>query len=516
MARRSLAGNIPVKMAAAEGLPNGFSKGIIRQDAGKRAGLRAGRFKVMDNKDNNRPVSTHDKAARINRDKKFYGTFAEIGAGQEVARWFFVVGGASGALAKTISAYDMAVSDAIYGKDIRYVSQKRLQKMLDYEFDLMVERLGPARGDRSSFFAFANTVAARSYKGNDECHGWMGIKFQARPGGEPSWIVMHVNMLDKENLQQQQALGIIGVNLAYGAFYLNSEPEKLIASLLDGLSTERIEVDMIKFTGPCFAGVDNRLMSLQLVAQGLTGAALIGAGGEVLQPSEVLWKKKILIERGSFRPVTKVNLDMLDCSRLQFQAEESAGEGEIVELMEITMSNLLSAGKIDHSDFLARADLINSVGRMVLISDYARYFKLASYLRRYTRRSIRIALGIPTLKEVLKIKYYDSLEGGILEAFGRLFNNDIKLYVYPFIEGAPARIVTADNVRIPEEARHLYDHLRKNGCIVPIENFRKESLGILSRNVFDKICTGDACWEQLVPAEVAKCIKARRFFGYKP
>lgn len=463
-----------------------------------------------------RPVTTQEKASRINLANKFYGTFAEIGAGQEVARWFFVVGGASGALAKTISAYDMAVSDAIYGKDKKYVSQARLRKMLDYEFDLMVERLGAGRGDRVSFFAFADTVAARSYQGSDECHGWLGIKFQAEPRGASSEIVLHVNMLDKENLQQQEALGIIGVNLAYGAFYLSSEPEKLIASLLDGLSTERIEVDMIKFTGPRFKGVDNRLMSLQLVARKLTGAALIGADGEVLQPSEVLWKKRILIERGSFRPVTRVNLDMLDCSRAQFQAEEGAGEGGIVELMEITMSNLLSAGSIDHSDFLARADTINSVGKMVLISDYPAYYKLAAYLRRYTRRSIRIALGIPTLKEVFNVKYYESLEGGILESFGRLFQNDIKLYVYPFLEGAPGQVITAENVEIPEPLKHLYRYLRENGCIVPIGNFHKESLGILSRNVLARICAGDACWERMVPAEVAECIKARRFFGYKP
>ena len=208
------------------------------------------------------------------------------------------------------------------------------------------------------------------------------------------------------------------------------------------------------------------------MAQKLTGAALIGANGEVLQPSEVLWKKKILLERGSFRPVTKVNLDMLDCSRVQFQAEEGAGEGEIVELMEITMSNLLSAGKIDHSDFLARADIINSVGRMVLISDYARYYKLAAYLRRYTKRSIRIALGIPTLKEVFNVKYYEDLEGGILESFGRLFKNDIKLYVYPFMEGAPAKVVTAENVKVPDQLKHLYIYLRENGCIDPIGNFR--------------------------------------------
>ena len=253
---------------------------------------------------NTKTITPHEKAVQINLDRRFYGTFAEIGAGQEVARWFFVVGGASGTLAKTISAYDMAFSDAIYGKGERYVSQPRLQNMLDYEFALLIERLNEKRGKDTSFFVFADTVSARNYFGTNECHGWLGIKFQMQPQAHSSEIIIHVNMLDKENLQQQEALGIIGVNLIYGAFYLHTDPVKLIASLLDGLSTARIEVDMIKFIGPYFRNIDNRLMSLQLVEQGLSNATLIGADGDVLQPSEVLHKKPILVERGSFRPVT--------------------------------------------------------------------------------------------------------------------------------------------------------------------------------------------------------------------
>src|SRR5277367_3317956 len=288
--------------------------------------------------------STHQKALQVNLDPAKYGTFAEIGAGQEVARWFFRVGGAAGTLAKTISAYDMSFSDAIYGKGERYVSQPRLLNMLDYEFKLLIERLGEKRGAQTSFFVFSDTVSARNYLGTNECHGWMGIKFQLQPQAESIEIIIHVNMLDKENLQQQEALGIIGVNLTYGAFYLHSEPEKLIASLLDGLSTARLEVDMIKFIGPYFSNVDNRLMALQLVEKGLSNAALIGANGEVLQPSEVLHKKPILIERGSFRPVTFVNLDMVDGARQHFLSDADVKEEGIVELMEITMSNLLTTG----------------------------------------------------------------------------------------------------------------------------------------------------------------------------
>jgi hypothetical protein len=465
--------------------------------------------------ENTTTITTHEKAVQINLDKRFYGTFAEIGAGQEVARWFFRVGGASGTLAKTMSAYDMQFSDAIYGKGERYVSQPRLQNMLDYEFALLIERLNAKRGETTSFFVFADTVSARNFLGTNECHGWLGIKFQLQPGAHSSEIVMHVNMLDKENLQQQEALGIIGVNLTYGAFYLHAEPEKLIASLLDGLSTARIEVDMIKFIGPYFSTVDNRLMSLQLVEQGLSNAALIGANGDVLQPSEVFHKKPILIERGSFRPVTLVNIDMLDGARRQFLNDAEVLEEEIVELTEITMNNLLSGGMLDHRDFLARADIINAVGKMVLISNYAEYYKLAAYLQRYTKRRIGLALGIPNLKELFDVKYYDALEGGILESFGRLFKNDLKLYVYPYLESS-GQLSTLHNVWVPEHLKHLFKHLLENGYFEAIENYHKDYLTIFSRAILAKIRANDPTWEKMVPPEVAECIKQKCFFGYKP
>jgi hypothetical protein len=466
---------------------------------------------------NTTTISPHEKAVQINLDKRFYGTFAEIGAGQEVARWFFRVGGASGTLAKTISAYDMSFSDAIYGKGERYVSKPRLQNMLDYEFKLLIERLGEKRGAQTSFFVFADTVSARNYLGTNECHGWMGVKFQLQPQAEPSEIIIHVNMLDKENLQQQEALGTVGVNLTYGAFYLHSEPEKLIASLLDGLSTLRIEVDMIKFLGPYFSNVDNRLMALQLVEKGLSNAALIGANGDVLQPSEVLHKKPILIERGSFRPVTYVNLDMLDGARQHFCTDAAvAGAEEIVEIMEITMSNLLTTGAIDHRDFLARADTINAVGKMVLISNYAEYYKLAAYLQRYTKSRIGIVLGIPNLKELFDEKYYELLEGGILESFGRLFKNDLKLYVYPFLDPSYPELTTINNMDVPEHVTHLFKHLVNSGYIEQIEKVHREYLGIFSRAILTKIRNRDQSWEKMVPPEVAAAIIKGCFFGYRP
>src|SRR5580693_10165792 len=315
-------------------------------------------------------LTPHQKALKINLDPLFYGTFAEIGAGQEVARWFFKVGAAAGTISKSMSAYDMAVSDAIYGRCKRYVSRERLQSMLDHEHRLNIERLHPSRGGSTAFFAFADTVAARNYLGTNECHGWLGVKFQAHPRDEDNQVLIHVRMLDHENSLQQEALGIVGVNLLYATFFLHHKPHLMLESLLDNLTTERIEIDMVEFSGIEFRHVDNRVMSLKLVQLGLSGTAIFGPTGEVLQPSEWLRKSAILVERGSFRPVTKVNMDMVRCAHDRFAGEPEVKETQIVQLMEITMRNLLSAGEIDLSDFLARADALGAVGKTVLISDY--------------------------------------------------------------------------------------------------------------------------------------------------
>ena len=326
-------------------------------------------------------LDTHHKALKINLDPRWYGTLAEIGAGQEVVRWFFRVGAAAGTVAKSISAYDMTVSDAIYGSGDRYVSRVRLQAMLDLEFDLNIERLSDKRGDTTAFFAFADTVVARSFKGGNECHGWMGVKFQSRPRDEPSQILIHVRMLDAEASLQQEALGVVGVNLLYGAFFLHHEPELLVESLLDKLTTGRIEIDVIEFKGIEFRAVDNRLITLKLVQLGLSGAAMFGPNHEVLQPSEVLYKKAVLVERRSFRPPTHVNFDMLECALEKFRADPAVAGKEVLPLFELTMRNLLGDGdEVDRRDFLARADLLAACGMTVLVSDYFEYYRLAAYL----------------------------------------------------------------------------------------------------------------------------------------
>jgi len=462
------------------------------------------------------PIDTHQKALGVNLDSRRYGTFAEIGAGQEVVRWFFRVGGGAGTIAKSISAYDMKVSDAIYGRASRYVCRERLQSMLDYEHTLNLDRLREVRGDTTAFFTFADTVSARSFKGSNECHGWMGIKFQAHPRDDDSQIILHVRMLDGEAALQQEALGIVGVNLIHGAFSLQPEPELLVASLLDGLNTSRIEIDMIEFSGIAFRHVDNRLMSLRLVELGLSGAAMFSSDGEVLQPSEIFYRKAILVERGSFRPVCNVNLDMLRSAHEKFSQLPSVAGKEIVQVMEVTMNNLKAEGEIDLLDFLARADVMATCGMPVLISDYSRYFRLAAYLSRYTKESIAIVMGAGSLIELFDEKYYTTLEGGILESFGRLFKKDLKIYCYPLQDQTTGELITADNLELKPDLRQLYGYLKDRGGINQLDNFDPECLKVFSREVLAKIKTGDSDWESMVPDTVAEVIKRRQYFDYSP
>ncbi len=462
-----------------------------------------------------RPVlSTHEKAIQINLDPASYGTFAEIGAGQEVARWFFRVGGAAGTIAKTMSAYDMTVSDAIYGPSERYVSRQRLQKMLDHEYALLHERLEARRGATSRFFVFADTVAARSYSRSEDCHGWVGFRCQQRPLAPPSDILVHVRLHDRENLQQQEALGILGVNLVYAGLFLADQPEVVIQSLMDNLSRDRVEVDLVKFSGPDFAHVDNRLAALQLVAHGLTDAALFTAQGEVVQAGEMLYKRPILIVRGSFRPVTRATMDMLECARAAFLNEPQVQGENVVTLMEMTLKNLARDGVIEHQDFLDRVDTLAALGRDVLISDYGEFHRLAGYLFRHTRKMIGLVMGVPTLQELFEEKYYTDLEGGILESFGRLFKNDLKLYVYPFRDPLTGRIETADDLRVAPHLRHLYAYLKERGCIQSLHDFSPDCLPIFANEVLARIRAGDPQWETQVPPEVARLIKERRLFGY--
>lgn len=461
-----------------------------------------------------RTLSTKERALRINLDSNIYGSFAEIGAGQEVAANFFKAGGASGTIAKTMSAYDMSFSDAIYGKHGRYVCEPRLMRMLEKEYDLLPERL-PNRITNTRFFAFANTVEALNYEKTNQPHGWIGCRFQLRPDSIPNECVIHVKMSDNDTLAQQATIGTIGVNLIFACMHI-SDPEEFLNSLVDGISKDRIEIDMFRLDGPDFEHVDNRLMSLKLVKNGMTRAAMFAPDGSMLQPSEMLYKKNVLVLRGRYRPVTHVNVDMLLAARRHFIPEPDVDKKNICVLCELTLTDLSKDGQIDEKDFLQRVDIICSLGQNVLISNYPEYYRLVNHLSRLTKGfKIGIILGIYSLQRIFDEKYYTELRGGILEAFGKLFGGNVKLYVYPSIKiDGGKELLTLDKLVIPEEMKSMLQYLKDNNKLEDIKNANLENLNIISDNVLDMISSGNDDWMQYVPKKVVAAIKENKLFGY--
>jgi hypothetical protein len=447
--------------------------------------------------------STYDKALELNLDPRIYGTFAEIGAGQETANWFFRVSGAAGLVAKTISAYDMTMSDAIYGRTSRYVSANRLAAMLDRENAILLERLGPKRGKDTTFFSFCNTVRARGYKDSGECHGWLGIRFQLKPGDPPSDIVLHVRLLDHRTIDQMEALGIIGVNLIHSAFRHRGHLRKFVESLLDNLTTERVEVDLLKFTGHSYGFFDNRLCALQLVESGLTDATMFLPNGEVVQPAEALYRHPVLLLRGSFDPVMNLHLAMLEQARAGFVhslAEEDRDSA--IELCEISMANLLRGPGIDPVDFIDRSDALQSLGKTVLVSRCAEFHRIAAFLNRCTNKPVGIVLSIGLLNELFKAKWSVNLAGGLLESFGRLFKEGVTLRVFPWKNRKTGELVTAETFRAPENCVHLYQHFVENNRIHGVSCGDESLLAYTGRDVCRMILANETCWHELVP-EVA-------------
>jgi hypothetical protein len=460
------------------------------------------------------------KALRINLDERLYGTFAEIGAGQEVARNFFNVGGAAGTVAKTMSAYDMTFSDAIYGPATRYVSVERLTEMLEHEFGLLQERLAAARGGTTCFFAFANTAAARSHHGGNECHAWMGLRFQTRPGEAPSDILLHTRMNDQTSPLQQEALGRLGVNLCTAAFYHWRKPNELVEALLEDIDRRRLEIDWLSLRGPAFNDhatppVDNRLVALQLVRLGFTPAVLFDEEGTPMLAADAIRRKAVLVERGRFAPVTRFNLEMLAGARQRFERDVTTDAAcpAIVEVMEITMNNLRDRGMVDDADFLARVDLISAAGKMVLVSDLGPFHRLAEYLAE--RRVVRtgIVLGVPLLQEVFAEAHYRDLAGGILEAFGRLFTHSVRLYVQPTRDPLDGRVITAETLSVASHLRHLLRHLLENDFLSGIPHDEASLRTYSSEQVRARIASGDESWKDFVDPAVAELIEARRYFG---
>lgn len=461
-------------------------------------------------------LSIREKALQVNLEPDIYGTFAEIGAGQEVVRYFFQAGAASGTIASTISAYDMAFSDYVYGKAKRYVCEERVHQMLDIEFKNLDNVLKNKRDPGDRLFTYANTVSALNYFKNNETHGWMGIKFRSKNSKKNNTFILHIRMLDDNNLSQQQAVGCVGVNMIHAAFFLRDDPKKFVASLMDNISNKRIEIDMIKVAGPDFEGWDNRILSLLLVKNAFTPAVLFDEKGDVLQPSEVFYKKDILLLRGSFRPPTYVNEDMIKTSEMQFEKELGKEKNNSLTIMNITLANLKSTGQgddVNDEDFLARVDLLGLMGQKVLITLFTDYYKLNNYFARFKNQRIRFIMGIYNLITIMDESNHDHLEGGILEAFGRVFSRDAKLYVYPHKEENGV-IRNCYNFEYPQHLLHLYNHLAANGLIVPLENYNPAYFSIWSRTVLKMIQKGQDGWEEMVPKKVAKHVKDKCLFGY--
>lgn len=460
------------------------------------------------------------KALRINLNEHIYGTFAEIGAGQEVARHFFRSGGASGTIAKTMSAYDKAFSDAIYGKkEDGYVSESRLKKMLDHEINLLVSRMSRKKHPNKMFFTYANTVAtidfAKKYKG----HGWMGMKFQTNPENDFSEIHIHVRFHSFDAKAQQEALGLMGINLIYGAFYKNDKPRKLLKYLYDHIDPDAIEIDTINFSGPLFNDIDNRLMSLELVKNGMTKAVMFGPDGNNILPAKVLWKKDILAIRGSFRPVTLVNEDMYLKSSDLISKDKNFKKNNFINLFEITLSNLISTngngeGDINEKDFMDRARLLCALGQTVMITNFKEYYKLAEYFSNYTKNKVFLTMGVNNLIEIFDEKYYDNLRGGILEAFGKLFVKNLKVFLYP-MKLKNGKIINTSNIQVANKVKDLYKFFKSNKILIDIENYNENLLDIYSAEVLSEIKNNKTGWEKKLPAEVNKLIKDKKLFGYR-
>ena len=430
---------------------------------------------------------THAKALAIHLDPSIYGSFAEIGGGQEVARWFLSVGAASGTVAQTISAYDKTFSDETYGAGTRYVSRERVVAMLDHEYNLLVERLGPSRGAEARFFAFADTVATRNFKGDNEQHGWIGMRFQGTQNGHPSDLLLHVNLRDSTARQQQEALGMLGVNVIYSAFYARASADDFLKCLWGGLSIERMGIDVLDFSGPAFARADAKAWCLQLLRRRMACAIALDADSQVVEPASVLRKRPLLVDRGRFKSVDPFHAAMLNAAKRTLANEGLPLGRDPLPLLELSLVPVNDDDTPDDAAVLTRTQEMLKVAP-VLVSELSEGHQLIPYLRRFTAEPIRMVGGMSQLARILLSEFYGTTPFSLLERLGKFFAQDVKYYAYPMPRDAVAHTLAADpaagNVRLVDSAaqmvgvddfilappaNHLYRYLRETGWVVPIE-----------------------------------------------
>lgn len=460
-------------------------------------------------------LTTEEKALKINLTKDIYGCFAEIGAGQEVAANFFKAGGSSGTIAFTQSAYDMKVSDSLYGKASRYVCEERLITMLETEYDHVAETL-PVKHKEMRFFAFCNTVESLNYHKTNQGQGWVGIRFQLTLNGPVNDIILHIKMHDNSHRAQQDAIGILGVNLIHAAFFHSDKLNDFLDVLVERLPRERMEIDMLRVSGPDFENMDNRIIALNLVKRGITDATMFDLMKNVLQPATALYKKNILLMRGRFRPVTKVHIDMIENGRKAFLQEKRVDENKLEVIFELTLKDLTADGKISDNDFIDRAELLSSLGYTVMITNYLKHYKMIEYLAPIAKGSlIGVIMGVYNLNTIFDERYYENLKGGLLEAFGKGFSHNMKIYVYPAVNVEDGSHYDLENMVIANNLVGLLNYMKDNDKITSINEFDSELLKIFSDDVLSKIKAGASGWEDDVPEEVAKAIKFMELFGYQ-
>ncbi len=434
-------------------------------------------------------LDTHHKALTLNLDQGAFGSFAEIGAGQEVARWFLIVGGASGTVAKTISAYDKEVSDDLYGTGSRYVSRQRLEAMLDREWTQLLNQLEKSRGSQTRFFSFVDTVSARNYAGTNEAHGWLGLRFQQQPGGQPNDILLHINLRDPANLLQQEAIGILGVNLIYAAFYQLEAAEHFLENLMQDVE-KRIEIDYMDLRGPAFESWDQRALLVHLVCRGFAQAVYFPSSGSPVPPTEVIHRNPVVLAPGYFVHMdpshAELHTRMLASGVRQLQGELGEAKAAPRGFFCLTLAPSDAKEPLPAvTDLLHRIDALRSHGGEVLLFREQELYTIIDFVNRYTEELVRVVVGLSVVIRAFEDRY-SKLEGGFLEALSRLLAQNVRIYAYPMttadLKEAIQRISTTDwewddtdgwvsarQLRLALPRGHLYAYVLDSKFLVPVQ-----------------------------------------------
>lgn len=459
-------------------------------------------------------LSTKEKAVHINIDSHYYGSIAEIGGGQETARHLFQAGGASNTVAKTISAYDKSFSDHFYnqGAPSRYVAEDRLKKMVDYEYKELLKILDEKIDQK--FFAFANTVETLNYTKTNQGNGWLGMAIEGSDRMNPNKIYVHVKLYENDTLLQQYSLGTLGINLIYGGLFEWKDPRKILLALLDNLGIDRVEVDYIYVEGPDMTWVDNRILNLMLVSHNITPAIMFDESGKVQQPSDMLYKKNVMLMRGNFRPVTNLVIEFFEKSFEIFKRDEDYRPDNTIGFCELSLNSLMQNKKVDEKDFLQRVDLLNLVGQSVMVSRFTRYFELVNYFGQFRMIKLRIAVGMPTFDKILDSSLYTDLRGGLLESIGALFHENVKMYLFPYIDHETGKAIYPDDAHFSGPKKHLWQYLNETRKILQLENISEDIIQHSSSHITELIYKGDEKLKEYIPEKAFLHIKENQLFGY--